>query len=115
MPISHALRKTRGYRLPYLDHPVTCLGWHPRQVYGVCATSKERKQRAKAGLAQPIPLVSGTNVGLPSSVENNRGHIEMGATTRPCHIQWMQNLDADLVKCDEAITLPQEGRVDSAN
>ena len=23
MPISHALRKTAGYRLPYLDYPVT--------------------------------------------------------------------------------------------
>ena len=74
-----------------------------------CATDgTRRKTWAEARLAQPIPAVGSTNDVTSSSVDKDHRHTEMGATTRPRRIQWTEDLDADLVRCNDATTLPEE-------
>ena len=64
-----------------------------------------RKQWAEARLAQPIPAVGSTNNATSSSVDNDLRCTEMGATSRLHRIQWTEAFDADLVRCNDAITL----------
>ena len=58
-------------------------------------------------LAQPIPAVGNMNEVSTSSVDNDRRRTEMGATTRSRRIQWTEDLDADLVRCNDSITIPR--------
>ena len=66
-----------------------------------------RKLRADTRLAHPIPVVESTNNALTFSADNDRRRTEMSATPRPCRIQWTRALDADLVRCNDAILLPR--------
>ena len=77
---------------------------------GVWTSASERtrrNKRAETRLAQPIPVVEGTNDVPSSSVGNDRRRTEIGATTRSRRIQWTEDLDADFVRCNDAITLPR--------
>ena len=74
---------------------------------GLVTDRTSRKRRAETRLAQPIPVVESMNNAQSFSVDNDRRRTEMGATPRPSRIQWTRVLDADLVRCNEAISLPR--------
>ena len=62
-----------------------------------------RKLRADTRHAQPIPVVESTNNALSFSADNDRRRTEMSAIPRPNRIQWTRVLDADLIRCNDAI------------
>ena len=79
----------------------------PGRCMGIVTDRTRRKQRAETRLAQLILVVESTNNAQSFSVDNDHRRTEMGATSRPCRIQWTRVLDADLVRCNDAITLPR--------
>ena len=61
------------------------------------------------GFAQSIPAPPTNNDGESSSgLEGDRRSDHPVTVVKKCRIQWSPNLDADLVRCSDSITLHEE-------